>query len=55
MKEKMDFIKMKNFCSSKNAHCGQLMFKRPELPYGFQGRVFKGNIWFECCSSWTFF
>ena len=29
--------------------------QRAELSNGFQGRVFKGNIWFECCSFWTFF
>ena len=31
------------------------MFNRPELPDSFQGRLFKGNIWGEGCSSWTFF
>ena len=33
----------------------QLMLKRSELLDGFLGRVFKGNVWGEGCSSWTFF
>ena len=28
---------------------GQLMLKRPKLSNGFEGRVFKGNIWGEGC------
>ena len=28
---------------------GQLMLKRPKLPVGFKGRVFKGNIKGEAC------
>ena len=31
------------------------MLKRPELPSGFQGRVFKCNIWGKGCSLLTFF
>ena len=30
-----------------NKEKGWLILKRPELPDGFQGRVFKGNIWGE--------
>ena len=31
-------------CKVSSKENKQLMFKRPELPDGFQGRVFKGNI-----------
>ena len=38
---------------------GQLMLKRPELPDGFQGRVFKDRVRESvvgcAISSWTFF
>ena len=44
MKESTVFI-----CRSPSKEKGQLMLKRPELPYGFQGRVFKGNIRGEGC------
>ena len=32
----------------------QLMLKRPTLPGGFQGRVFKDNIWGESCRGHDF-
>ena len=33
----------------------RLVLKRPQLPSGFQGRIFKGSIWGEGCSSRTLF
>ena len=40
MKESTAFI-----CRAPNKGNGQLTLKRPELPVGFQARVFKGNMW----------
>ena len=37
------------FVAQPSGEKGQLMFKGPELPDGFQGRVFKGNIRGEGC------
>ena len=41
--------KYRVYCRAPNKENRQLMLKRPELPSGFQGRVFKGNIRGECC------
>ena len=30
---------------------GQTLLRRPELPRGFQGRVFNGKIWDKGCRS----
>ena len=49
------YLRLTEICPPQSLKNGQLMLKRAELSNGFQGRVFKGNIWFECCSFWTFF
>ena len=37
------------YCKVSNKENGQLMLKRPKLPNGFQGKVFKSNMKGEGC------
>ena len=47
------------FFAGPSKEDGKLMFQRPKLPVGFQGRVFKGEVRERATgcliSSWTFF
>lgn len=42
------------YCRASNKN-RQLMLQNSGLLDGFLGRVFKGHVWGEGCSSWTFF
>lgn len=39
------------YCRLSSKKKGKLMLKRPELPSGFLGRIFIGNLWISLVSS----
>ena len=42
------------FIAGPSKEYGWPILKRPKLPDGFQGRVFKGNIWGKGCGVYDF-